>query len=357
MRFYQSAKFWIILIIIIVIVVVSYIVVASYLTPSTRDAYAFAYTVKVSPQVSGRVENIYIKNNEVVKKGQKLFQIDPRSYVLAVNKAKSQYVEAINKVENVLQSQINIAMSELRNKTINLNLIRKHFAEQQKLAKRGYVSKSQFQTYTEGLLVAQQKVDQAKQYLSALQAQLKTSIEGENVTVYRARVALEEAKLRLSETTVYSPVDGSVANFHSSVGDYANAGSVIMAVIYHSGWAIFANIKESELSRIRKGNKVLVSFALYPGHTFGGKVIASGRGVSLSDSMPNNFLPYLQNSNNWVKKMQRFPVEIEVPESELDKYPLRRGATATVTILTSDNRFWNGLARFFHWFGSSIKGL
>lgn len=126
----------------------------------------------------------------------------------------------------------------------------------------------------------------------------------------------------------------------------------------YSRWMVFANIRESDLARIKIGNRAIVSFRLFPGKVFPANVVAIGHGVSRSEKAPNNYLPYQKKHNNtWVQQVRRFPVQVEVPIKELKNYPLRRGSTATVAIFTGENGFWNGLATFFQWLGSSLKAM
>ena len=111
---------------------------------------------------------------------------------------------------------------------------------------------------------------------------------------------------------------------------------------------VYTNIKENNLTRVRPGQPVDVSFNLYPGKVFPGEVESIGRGVNLFQDVPNQYLPYVKKTPNWVRLAQRFPVKIKLIHYPAKQYPLNSGATALVTIYTDPTGFLHALAYVVH---------
>jgi multidrug resistance efflux pump len=232
-----------------------------------------------------------------------------------------------------------------------------HYSELHTLRKTGFVSQSRMTDASKTLADSRARLAQAKQSLRVALFALGGSVNqpiNDNIHVKLAVAERDLAKLHLSETTVRAPYAGQIVNLHTAVGNYANKGSAQMTVVERNAWWVQANIKENNLAGVQVGNKALVSLSLYPGHVFSATVTGVGKGVNLNATVPANYLPYIEKSHNWVRLAQRFPVQLKLDKLS-KKYPLRVGASATVTIFTCDSWFWNSLGGIWQWVRSEFS--
>lgn len=248
---------------------------------STDNAYLNANIVQIAARVTGKVNNVYIKNNAYVKKGQLLFAIDPAPFQLAVDSAKAQQAQC----EAELEQANNTA-----NRTLPL------------------VSKN---------VLPQQSGDATKAALKSAQARLAF-----------AKTGLEQAMLNLQYTKVIAPISGWVTNVTLQTGDVISAYQPVFALISDEEFWVDANFKETEIANIKPGQSAKIVLDMYPKHHFSGVVdsISGGAGTAFS------LLPPQNATGNWVKVTQRIPIKIRVTDANNSAYPLRIGASARVTI-------------------------
>lgn len=251
--------------------------------PSTDDAYVQAGTVNVAAQVTGPVANIFVKDHQIVQKGQLLFTIDPLPFQIAVNQAEA----------NVAAQQAALFLAEQNAERI-LHLLR-----------LGQASKAAGDQ-------AQSQWDSAKAGLAAGQAQLA------------------QAKLNLDRTKIVAPAAGIVTQFLLRPGNNVTAAITLFMIVMENDFWVDANFKETQIAHIRAGQPVKIKLDMFPHHTFYGVVDA----VSSASGSVFSLLPPENASGNWVKVTQRFPVKILFSKAE-SKFPLRAGSTATVTIDTT----------------------
>jgi membrane fusion protein (multidrug efflux system) len=250
---------------------------------STDDAYVNANVVQIAPRVTGQVQHLYVVNNQYVKEGQLLFDLDPATFITAIDQAKAQ----------LALSQANLTLAQATD-TRTTTLVKRKVA-------------------------SMQEADNAQASLSSAEA---------NVQLATANLA--QAQLNLRYTKIYAPTSGWVTNVTLRAGAVISANQSQFALISDSEYWIDANFKETALMRIHSGQPAEIEVDMYPGYIFQGKVesISGGSGTAFSLLPPENA------TGNWVKVTQRVPVRIRIlnPNS---KYPLRIGTSANVTIRIS----------------------
>ncbi len=251
--------------------------------PSTDDAYVQANTINIAAQVTGPVANIYVKDHQVVQKDQLLFTIDPEPFQIAVNKATA--AVAAEKAALVLAQQ---------NATRILHLV-----------KMGQESKAVGDQ-------TQSKLDSETANLSALNAQLA------------------QAKLDLAHTRVSAPSTGIITQFLLRPGNNVVANTTLFMIVEQNNFWVDANFKETQVARIQPGQSVKIILDMFPRHVFRGTVDA----VSSASGSIFSLLPPENATGNWVKVTQRFPVKILILNPD-PTFPLRAGATATITVDTT----------------------
>lgn len=249
-----------------------------YLT--TDNAYVNANVVQMSARVTGKVEKLYVRNNQYVKQGDRLFDIDAALFQSAVDSARAQV--AVSEAE---LTKADITASR------TIKLVNTHF-------------------------VSPQAGDEVTANLKAAEAQVNF-----------AKAKLQDALLNLSYTTITAPVNGWVTNLTLRDGDTVAAYQPLFALIDESEFWVDANFKETEMENLKPNQIADIYTDLYPDHLFHGYVetISGGTGSVFS------LLPPQNATGNWVKVTQRIPVKVRITDPT-STYPLRIGQSATVTI-------------------------
>jgi multidrug resistance efflux pump len=251
--------------------------------PWTRDGRVKAYVVQVAPDVTGPVTRVDVHDNQQVKAGDPLFEIDRARFELALRQADAQATAARAALSQALrENQRNGQLDEL-------------------------VSK---ETREQG----ETRLDQAR------------------ATLAQAEVNRDTARLNLERTRVVSPVDGFVTNLDLRVGAYASASRPVMAVVDRHSFYVEGYFEETKLPGIHLGDPVKVSL-MGTRQAIGGHVESFAEGIADRDrSTSQNLLPSVNPTFNWVRLAQRIPVRIALDAVPAD-VRLVAGQTATVQVL------------------------
>lgn len=296
--------------------------------PSTDDAYIQANIVGIAPEVSGQINQINIANNHAIKKGQLLFSIDPKPFMYKVEQAEAQLKQTQQEIIAKFDA-IKTAQAIVNQRQAEEVVAEKNFDRITYLANADQASKSDQDAVTSQLQAAKAALNAAKTQVLKAQAELGEN-DSHNADLQVAQANLDTAQLNLKYTKVYAPADGIIANLELRVGDIVSADESLFSLIENNLWWVDANYKETDLTYIKVGQKAKIQVDIYPDYTFTGIVesISDGSGSSFSILPPENA------SGNWVKVTQRFPVKIIINNVN-PAYPLRVGASATVTVDTT----------------------
>jgi membrane fusion protein, multidrug efflux system len=253
--------------------------------PRTDDAAARANVVGIAPRVAGQILKLNVQDNQAVKEGDVLFEIDPEDYKLMLKKAKAELA--------ALDRQIAQADSTLRRLE---PLLPKSFT-------------------------TAENVDEARTKLTTLQAQREGVV---------ATINLEE--LHLSYCKVIAPFSGRVINLNISAGAHVTMGVPVFSLLDTSKWYVIANFREAEIRHMAPGSPATVYLVSAPNQWFRGKVQGIGWAVKPEGEidLPASGVPYVKRELNWVRVAQRFPVRIEVENPDPNLF--RMGASAAAII-------------------------
>nr|MCH9769318.1 HlyD family secretion protein [Gammaproteobacteria bacterium] len=319
---------WLVLVIILALFV--WLIYALFIAnPYTTDAFVQGDWLQVAARVNGPVVKIFVLNNQVVKKGEPLFEIDPTTYQLQVHKAAGD-LQAINQELDSLTEEIKVAKYLIAQRKAELYFAYLELKRFAKLSREGAVSIERFNRAQADYNSLYAQVAQAEHQLAKLRYELGSLID--NGKKKAAIAALKLAEKNLSYTTVRAKVDGIVSNFYIRKGQYINIGDPVFSLVEADHWWIQANYLEWELGRIKPGQKATVRVSIYPTHNFKGRVTAIGPGISRGRVIGmQTQLPKVKESINWLRLFSRFPVFIDVTDPN-PKYPLLVGATAVVIV-------------------------
>ncbi|HEV2443611.1 MAG TPA: HlyD family secretion protein, partial [Steroidobacteraceae bacterium] len=297
---------------------------------STEDAYLRAAEVAISANVSGRVSEVDVRDNQRVRRGEILFRLDDRPFRIAVESARARLQGARLQVES-LKADYGQYGANLRSAQSALAYSEREYRRQSRLLASGIASQSQVDRALLARSEAQQSVAAAKQQITAALAKLGGQPDiavDAHPLVQQAQAALDRALLDLSYATVSAPSDGIVTGVeHLQAGSYLpSATPAFVLVSTHDVW-VEADFKEDQLAHMRSGDPATVKIDAYPGRTFQAVVasITPGTGSQFSVLPPENA------TGNWVKVVQRLDVRLHL-EGSLPA--VRSGLSATVRVDT-----------------------
>jgi len=294
---------------------------------TTDDAYIEGRIHSIAPKVSGTVKEVLADDNQGVKKGDLLVEIDPLDYEVKVNEVQAalgaERARLLDAEAGIKAAAANLQMQET---TLNQAGLDKKRAEA--LFKDNVIPKEKHEKALTAydFAVAQEKA--AKEQLEKAK-----SLKGLEESLIKQREAsLKTAGLNLGYTRIYAPTDGYVTKKSVEAGNQVQAGQPLMAVIALNDIWVVANYKETQLKDVRPGQLALIKIDTYPGKVFTGKVdsIMAGTGAAFSLFPPENAL------GNYVKIVQRIPVKIVFDKTADQSHILRIGMSCVPTIITKN---------------------
>ncbi len=305
-------------------------------SPRTDDAYVFAHTILVAPEVSGYISDLPVNDNQAVKKGDVLFIVDqkPHREVLAKAKAALVVLDAeIKLTERAVAAQTfnaDAAKEALSRAEVAMRQARSTYERLAPLQKKGYASAEQVDQARTALNAAVAQRDAARSQARGAEA----AISGVEALVARRNVVLAEialAEINLEHTVVRAPCNGIVTSLRTSSGAFTAAGHPVFTLINTEQWYVFANFRETELKAISKGRAAKIYLLSDSSRHFSATVDSVSFGVLPDDGgLVIEGLPIVKRSINWVRVAQRFPVKFLVhdPDPEL----FRMGASAVAIL-------------------------
>jgi len=256
--------------------------------PWTRDGQVRTQVIQVSPRVSGMVTRIHVVDNQFVKKGDLLFEIDPSQYQVKVDQDKAQLRRTIEGSKGT---------------KIEYERVQKIYARDKGAVSQKDLNRNEVNYY---------------QSLASIDA---------------SRESLNTSKLNLTYTKVYAEVDGYVSNINFQIGSQAVANQPILALVDVNSYWVFGFFREDAIPNVHVGDKAKVTLLAYPDIVLSGEVESIAWGIAHSDGNPgNNLLPSVKPVFQWIRLAQRIPVRIKL-DTLPENVKLRFGLTASVMVL------------------------
>jgi len=319
---------------------------------STDDAFVEGHVHTIASKVSGTVKKINVRDNQLVRKGEILVEIDPADYEVKVKEASSTLVKERSKLSEIeakievsrqrlseMNAASKAAKANLELQEANLKLATIDFRRAEKLLEKEAIPRERYDNAKTGYEVAVSRVKAAGE----LAKQAEMAVETQKAIIKQAEAAKppqisfileKEARLRAAElnygyTRIFAPSDGYITKRTVEVGNQVEVGLPLMAVVPLDNIWVVANYKETQLEKVKPGQRVEMKVDTYPGKTFNGKVdsIMAGSGAIFSLFPPENA------TGNYVKVVQRIPVKIVLERGADPQHVLRIGMSVTPTIL------------------------
>lgn len=304
---------------------------------TTDNAFVKGTVVPISPMVKGKIAKVYITDNMVVKKGQKLFELEQDEYKIALSKAQEDLSAALaqiaridaSKAEAVSSiSQASSAYDKAKTQDVFAAKERARYASlmtDNLVSRNSYDSiKAQADEAASDLKTAASSIDIAKSSLTTLAADRKTA----EYKASSAQQAVNQAKLDLARTVIYAPSDGRVGQNNVKTGRYVQPGQTVISLVNDNDIWIEANYKETQMEHITKGQTVEIKIDAFPNAKITGHVdsIQPGTGSAFS------LLPAENATGNFVKVVQRIPVKIIVDSIKGENVSLVPGLSVEPSI-------------------------
>ena len=303
--------------------------------PRTDDAYLQADLVHLAPDVSGRIIELNVRDNQAVHKGDVLFRIDPEPYRMRVDQARA--------AVRGLEAKLALTADQVAAQTSKAGAAERGIgsAEAQRALASSTLGRLQ-PLLGQGFVTAQQ-VDQARTaqrtaQIALQQAQLQADEARQAITNTKpteaelegARATLALAERDLNKTVVLAPCDGRITALDIAAGEFAATGHPLFTIIDTEHWYAIGNFRETDLAGMEPGQRATVYVMAQPSRALRGQVDSLGWGVASDVSATFGGLPHVERTLNWVRIAARFPVRIllDAPPDEL----MRFGATAVVVI-------------------------
>lgn len=329
--------------------------------PRTDDAYVEADIVQIAAQVEGPIVNSPLQNNAAVKKGDLLFEIDPKPFQVAVDQAKAELAQTLQDVESLTDAVktagavvdsatagVDSAKDKIKSAEAALDKTKKAFARQKNLVSQGATSKQAVENaeaafkearadndlVNAGLHQAEAQLHQARTKLAQAQAELGAPGD-KNARVLSAKANLADAELNLGYTRVTADQDAFVSGLNLPAGNYVSVGEPLFTLVTTNTWRITGNFLETDLARIKPGQEAAIRLQTYPEHRLKGVVAGISWGIEQqAGDVERGGLPNVTPTVDWVRLAQRFPVSVKFVDLPAE-IELRVGMNGNVQIDTT----------------------
>jgi membrane fusion protein (multidrug efflux system) len=290
----------------------------------TDDAYITGYVHQVSPHVGGTVSEVLVEENTNVKAGDVLFRLDPRDSQAKVDQAEAQLAQS-NAFIELAKAQIADSTAKIESAEAQYTKAKLDFDREQDLVRTKVASKQEFDSSKATYDTARANVISSKASLDAMKSALLVA----EAQRRNSQTSLDNAKLQMSYNTITAPAAGYTSKRNAEVGAYVQTGQTLIAVVEPDVW-IEANFKETQLAKMRVGQRAEVTVDALPGHDFTGTV----ESISPASGAQFAMLPADNATGNFTKVVQRVPVRIRLDVESVHGFEqrLRPGLSTVVSV-------------------------
>jgi membrane fusion protein (multidrug efflux system) len=319
----------------------AYFYVTSARYVSTDNAYVKADIAAINAEVSGRVVEVPVVNNQQVEAGATLFRLDEQPFRLALAQAEAQLKNTRDEIM-ALEASYRQKGEEIALAEKNIAFYENELGIYENMGK-GVVAQTQLDEARHNLIVARQQLPALQQEQAGILAQLggEPDLPPEQHPRYlAAEAARDQAALDLKRTVIIAPAAGFVSNVTLRPGDYARTGMPVFSLVETGHLWVEANFKETQLTHVKPGQPATIEVDTYPGVTWDVTVTS----ISAATGAEFALLPPQNSTGNWVKVVQRIPVRLDV-ENRPDQPQLRAGMSAIIDIDTGYQRPLPGIVK------------
>ncbi len=307
----------------------------------TENAYVKANIIAVSADVSGRVVEVLVRDNQPIAPGAPLFRIDPAPFELAVARAEAQMAVVRTEIEG-LRAEHRVALADAAEAGERIGFLARQLERQAKLKEKGMGLESSYDEARHNLEAARRRLESAKEKAARVLAALggDAAVRADvHPSFLAARAARDSGRDELGRVKVAAPAGGIVSNMRLQPGERVERGVPVFSIIETQPVWVEANFKETQLTYMREGQAATVVADAYPDIEWRGRVAT----ISPATKAEFSLLPAQNSSGNWVKVVQRVPVLLTLEAAPAGQPQLRAGMTVTARVDTGHVRRLPGL--------------
>ncbi len=308
---------------------------------STDDAYVASDVSVISPKIEGYIKDVRVRENQAVKKGAVLFVIDDSDFAAKVAQAEAAVATEEAAVATYASrldlQQAMIAQAQAAVESAEADLVRtqQDYKRYAALMTTDFASRQRYEQAQADARKAEAEAARTRAALAAAESELgvlRSQRQEEQARLQQARANLRLAENDLDNTVIRAPISGIAGNRAGQVGQYVKPGTELLSLVPLPRVYVTANFKETQLTRMRPGQRAEVSVDAYPDHRLIGKIesFAPASGAEFSLLPPDNA------TGNFTKIVQRVPIRIALPSKEPLARLLRPGLSVTVTVDTRE---------------------
>lgn len=298
--------------------------------PYSKSAFVQTYVVQMAPEWGGMVKDVYAKSNVPIKKGDPLFQMDPREKQYDVDLYTAQLAAADTQVAELAQ-QLKQAAAQVQKVKADLEIGKVQYQQVKDAASGGAASTYRLENIRQQVVSMEAELLAAESARDASKLALESNVDNKPTAVAEALANLNKARFYLEHTTVRAPANGYVSNLQLHPGGYVRLKTPVMTFISSEEYWIVAKTLQNGIQRVAPGDKAEVAFAMYPGKIFDAEVVSVAWANGNAQGVPGGVLPPEQQ----VQPGLEFFVRLRMTEED-PNYPLRFGARAIVAIYSKD---------------------
>jgi len=298
---------------------------------ATDNAYIQADHATIAPQISGRVVEVLVRENQSVKTGDVLFRIDPQPLEIAMTRLQAQ-MESVRSLLDAARAGYRSAQADLQSAEEALRVNERQYERMKELRTKGLVAQKDVDDAANNYANARGKRDSDVAALSKAEGLLGglPDTKNEDLAGYKlVQAQYEQAKLDLEHATVRAPIDGVIGKENLQPGDFLVAGQAAMPLVATKSLWVDANFKETDLTHVSIGQPATIEVDTYPGRKWKAHVAS----ISPASGSEFSVLPAQNATGNWVKIVQRIPVRLAIDDQD-DGPTLRAGMSSVVEIDT-----------------------
>ncbi|MDP6515690.1 MAG: HlyD family secretion protein [Alphaproteobacteria bacterium] len=301
----------------------------------TENAYVKADKIMISADVSARVVEVAVGENQLVAAGDLLLRLDDEPFGIALARAEARLSEVRAEIE-AMRARYREKLTEQQTAWDNVDYYQREFDRRQKLRARGVVPEAKFDEAHHNLTMAHRQIVTIEEQLARLLIDIggDADLPAERHPQYlHAKAERDRAALDLSDTVISAPTDGIVSKIDLQAGEYVSAARSLFGLVATNGIWIEANLKEIDLTHVRVDQDAVIRVDAYPDREWRGRIKSIGAATGAEFSV----LPAQNATGNWVKIVQRVPVRFTVIDYDGEP-PLRAGMSVEVEIDTEHER-------------------
>jgi multidrug resistance efflux pump len=332
----------------LILVSLLWYLLADRYTPYTQQARVQALVVPVASEITGKVTHVEVRNDQMAEAGQLLFEIDKKPFEIAVERARADLESTRRQIgagtagiESALASVRVAQAKEVESRQDRDRLERLYRDDPGAISlRRLEVSRAGLEQAVSQVAVAQAEVERAREQ--------EGGSSEDNAKLRSAVATLKKAELDLANTQIRARSAGLVTDLRAEVGQFAAAGNPVLTLITVDDVWVSAEFTENNLGHLKSGTPVGIVLDALPGQVFKGRVRSIGFGVSVGSATAPGTLPTVENSRDWLRPAQRFPVIIEfIPAEDVEPRAMRVGGQAEVMAFPISGNPLNPLGRLF----------